>query len=67
MGAVGAYRRRKAEEKMNVWYIALWVYMLAGEAILLAVAFNICRKQVKKPRNRGKSAPTRRKSKLVAS
>lgn len=52
---------------MNVWYIALWVYMVAGEAILLAVAFNICRKQVKKPRNRGKSAPTRRKSKLVAS
>lgn len=48
MGAVSAHRRRKAEEKMNVWYIALWVYLLGGEAILLAVAFNICRKQVKK-------------------
>ena len=48
MGAVGAYRRRKAKEKMNVWYIALWVYMVVGEAILLAVAFNICRKEVKK-------------------
>ena len=33
---------------MNVWYIALWAYMLAGEAILLAIAFNICRKQAKK-------------------
>ena len=33
---------------MNVWYIALWVYLLAGEAVLLAIAFNICRKQVKK-------------------
>ena len=33
---------------MNVWYIALWVYMLVGEAVLLAIAFNICRKQVKK-------------------
>ena len=48
MGAVGTHRRGKAEEKMNVWYIALWMYMLGCEAILLAVAFNICRKQVKK-------------------
>ena len=48
MGAVSAHRRRKAKEKMNVWYIALWVYMVVGEAILLAVAFNICHKQVKK-------------------
>lgn len=48
MGAVGAHRRRKVEEKMNVWYVALWVYMLAGEAIMLIIAFNICRKQVKK-------------------
>ena len=44
MGAVSAHRRGKAEEKMNVWYIALWVYVLAGEAILLAIAFVICRK-----------------------
>ena len=50
LGAVGAHRRRKAKEKMNVWYIALWVYMLGGEAILLAIAFNICRKDVKKGR-----------------
>ena len=33
---------------MNIWYVALWVYLLGGEAVLLAVAFNICRKQVKK-------------------
>ena len=40
---------------MNVWYIALWVYMLGGEAVLLAIAFNICRKQVKKaPQSGGK-------------
>ena len=52
MGAVGTYRRRKAEEKMNVWYIALWVYMLGGEAVLLAIAFNICRKEVKRRRRR---------------
>ena len=31
---------------MNVWHIALWVYMVAGEAVLLAIAFNICRKDV---------------------
>ena len=48
MGAVSAHRRGKAEEKMNVWYIALWAYMVAGEAVLLAIAFNICRKEVKK-------------------
>ena len=48
MGAVSTHRRRKAEEKMNVWYIALWVYLLGGEAVLLAIAFNICRKEVKK-------------------
>ena len=55
MGAVGAYRRRKAKEKMNVWSIALWVYLLGGEAILLAVAFNICRKEVKKAPHQGKN------------
>ena len=38
---------------MNVWYIALWMYMVAGEAILLAVAFNICRKQAKKAQQLG--------------
>ena len=55
MGAVGTHRRRKAEEKMNVWYIAVWVYLLGGEAVLLAIAFNICRKQVKKaPQSGGK-------------
>lgn len=48
MGAVSTYRRRKAKEKMSVWYIALWVYMLAGEAIMLIIAFNICRKEAAK-------------------
>ena len=37
---------------MNVWDIALWVYMVVGEAILLAIAFNICRKEVKRRRRR---------------
>mgnify|MGYP006962820528 CR=1 FL=1 len=55
MGAVGTYRRRKAEKKMNVWYVALWVYMLAGEAIMLIIAFNICRKQVKKAPQSGEN------------
>ena len=40
---------------MNVWYIALWVYMVVGEAVLLAIAFNICRKQVKKAPQSGKN------------
>ena len=38
---------------MNVWYIALWVYLLGGEAILLAIAFDICRTQVKKTQQSG--------------
>lgn len=33
---------------MNVWYIALWVYMLAGKAVMLIIAFRICYEQVKK-------------------
>lgn len=37
---------------MNVWYIALWVYMLAGEAILLAIAFDICRKEAAKDKRK---------------
>lgn len=37
---------------MNVWYIALWVYMLAGEAILLAIAFGICRKEAAKDKKK---------------
>ena len=55
MGAVSAHRRRKAEEKMNIWYVALWAYLLGGEAVLLAIAFNICRKQVKKAPQSGKN------------
>lgn len=41
---------------MNVWYIALWVYMVAGEAILLAIAFGICRKEAAKDK---KESPPR--------
>ena len=52
MGAVSAHRRRKTEEKMNVWYIALWVYMVAGEAIMLIIAFNICRKEAAKDKKK---------------
>ena len=52
MGVVSAHRRRKAEEKMNVWYIALWVYMVAGEAIMLIIAFNICRKEAAKDKKK---------------
>lgn len=33
---------------MNIFGIILWAYLLGGEAILLAIAFDICRKQVKK-------------------
>ena len=40
---------------MNVWYIALWVYMVVVEVVLLAIAFNICRKQVKKVPQSGKN------------
>ena len=42
---------------MNVWYIALWVYMVVGEAVLLAIACNSGRTQVKKaPQSGGKRA-----------
>lgn len=41
---------------MNVWYIALWVYMLAGEAIMLIIAFDICRKEAAKEK---KESPPR--------
>lgn len=44
---------------MNVWYIALWVYMLAGEAIMLIIALDICRKQVKKAPQSGKNSRRR--------
>lgn len=50
---------------MNVWYIALWVYMVAGEAILLAIAFDICRKQVKKAPQSGEKR-TRKAKKQVS-
>lgn len=44
---------------MNVWYIALWVYMLAGEAIMLIIAFDICRNEVKKAPQSGKNSRRR--------
>lgn len=44
---------------MNAWYIALWAYMVAGEAIMLIVAFDICRKQVKKAPQSGKNSRRR--------
>ncbi len=39
---------------MGVWNIALWVYMLAGEAILLIIAFDICRKQAAKGKKKAR-------------
>ena len=33
---------------MKVFGIILWAYLQCGEAVLLAIAFNICRKVVKK-------------------
>ena len=44
---------------MNVWDIALWAYMVAGEAIMLIIAFDICRKQVKKAPQSGKNSRRR--------
>ena len=38
---------------MNVFGIILWAYLLGGEAVLLAIAFNICRKEVKKAQQSG--------------
>ena len=40
---------------MNVWYVALRAYLLGGEAVRLAIALNICRKQVKKVPQSGKN------------
>ena len=40
---------------MNIFGIILWVYLLGGEAVLLAIAFNICRKEVKKAPHQGKN------------
>lgn len=37
---------------MSIWYIALWVYLLAGEALMLAIAFNICRKEAAKDKKK---------------
>lgn len=52
MGAVSAHRSGKAKEKMNAWYIALWAYMVAGEAIMLIIAFDICRKEAAKDKKK---------------
>ena len=40
---------------MNIFGIILWAYLLGGEAVLLAIAFNICRKEVKKAQHQGKN------------
>lgn len=44
---------------MNVWYIALWAYLLGGEAIMLIIAFSICRKEVKKAPQSSKNSRRR--------
>lgn len=44
---------------MNIFTIILWVYLLGGEAVLLAIAVNICRKQVKKAPQSGKNSRRR--------
>ena len=38
---------------MNIFGIILWAYLLGGEAVMLAIAFNICRKEVKKAQQPG--------------
>ncbi len=35
---------------MSIFKIILWAYLLGGEAVLLAIAFSICRKDVRKGR-----------------
>ena len=40
---------------MNIFGIILWAYLLGGEAVLLSIAFNICRKEVKKAPHQGKN------------
>ena len=44
---------------MNIFGIILWAYLLGGEAIMLIIAFNICRKQVKKAPQSGKNSRRR--------
>jgi hypothetical protein len=45
------HRSRKEEaEEVSIFKIILWAYLLGGEAVLLAIAFSICRKDVRKGR-----------------
>lgn len=44
---------------MSIFKIILWAYLLGGEAVLLAIAFDICRKQVKKAPQSGKNSRRR--------
>lgn len=37
---------------MNIFGIILWTYLLGGEAILLAIAFDICRKEAAKDKKK---------------
>ena len=37
---------------MNIFGIILWAYLLGGEAILLAIAFSICRKEAAKDKKK---------------
>lgn len=37
---------------MNIFTIILWAYLLGGEAIMLIIAFDICRKEAAKDKKK---------------
>jgi hypothetical protein len=37
---------------VSIFKIILWAYLLGGEAVLLAIAFDICRKEAAKDKKK---------------